>query len=113
MLWAVTCLSLSVVVYRGYCRYICPLGAALAAFNPLRKWGWIARRSECGTPCQTCRSRCDYQAIDQAGQIAYSECFQCMDCVAIYQDKKQCLPLVKEIKRQHIVIQIHAVTGNL
>jgi hypothetical protein len=36
-----------------------------------------------------------------------------MDCVAIYQDKKQCLPLVKEVKRQHIVIQIHAVTGNL
>jgi len=113
VLWAVTCLSLSVVVYRGYCRYICPLGAALAAFNPLRKWGWIARRTECGTPCQTCRSRCDYQAIDQVGKISYSECFQCMDCVAIYQDKKQCLPLVKEIKRQHIVIQIHAVTGNL
>ena len=113
VLWAVTCLTLSVVVYRGYCRYICPLGAALAAFNPLRKWGWIARRSECGTPCQTCRSRCDYQAIDQVGHIAYSECFQCMDCVSIYQDKKQCLPLVKEIKRQHIVIQIHAVTGNL
>ncbi len=113
VLWAVTCLSLSVVVYRGYCRYICPLGAALASFNPLRKWGWIARRTECGTPCQTCRSRCDYQAIDPVGQIAYSECFQCMDCVSIYQDKKQCLPLVKEIKRQHIVIQIHAVTGNL
>jgi polyferredoxin len=113
VLWAVTCLLLSVVVYRGYCRYICPLGAALAAFNPLRKWGWIARRAECGTPCQTCRSRCDYQAIDQVGHIAYSECFQCMDCVSIYQDKKQCLPLVKEIKRQHIVIQIHAVSGNL
>lgn len=113
VLWAVTCLLLSVVVYRGYCRYICPLGAALASFNPLRKWGWITRRKECGTPCQTCRSRCDYQAIDHAGRVAYSECFQCMDCVAIYQDKKQCLPLVKEIKRQQIVIRIHTASGNL
>ena len=31
IVWAVLCLGLSVFVYRGYCRYICPLGAALAA----------------------------------------------------------------------------------
>lgn len=103
--WAVGLLALSILVYRGYCRYICPLGAALAVFDPLRRWGWIARRDACGTPCQTCRHRCEYQAIAPAGKVAYSECFQCLDCVAIYHDDTQCLPLIQERKRR--VIHLH------
>ncbi len=103
--WAVGLLALSILVYRGYCRYICPLGAALAVFDPLRRWGWIARREACGTPCQTCRHRCEYQAIAPAGKVAYSECFQCLDCVAIYHDDTQCLPLIQERKRR--VIHLH------
>lgn len=104
LVWAIALLSLSVLVYRGYCRYICPLGAALAVLNPLRRWGWIARREACGTPCQTCRHRCDYQSISPAGQVSYSECFQCLDCVAIYQDDKRCLPLIQEKRRPVIPI---------
>lgn len=103
--WAAGLLALSVFVYRGYCRYICPLGAALAVFNPLRRWGWIARRDACGTPCQTCRHRCDYQSISPAGKVAYSECFQCLDCVTIYQDDRQCLPLIQQRKHKMIAIQ--------
>ncbi|MFM8466199.1 MAG: 4Fe-4S binding protein [Oxalobacteraceae bacterium] len=105
VVWATGLLMLSVFVYRGYCRYICPLGAALAVFDPLRRWGWIARRDACGTPCQTCRHRCEYQSIAPTGKIAYSECFQCLDCVAIYHDDKQCLPLIQERKRK--VIHLH------
>ncbi len=96
--WAVFCLGLGVVVYRGYCRYICPLGAALAAVNVLQRWSWIPRREACGTPCQTCRHRCEYQAIDKSGDVNYAECFQCLDCVSIYQDDQKCLPLVKQRK---------------
>ena len=96
--WAVFCLGLSVFVYRGYCRYICPLGAALAATNVLQRWSWIPRREACGTPCQTCRHRCEYQAIDRSGEVNYSECFQCLDCVSIYQDDQRCLPLIQQRK---------------
>ena len=96
--WAVFCLGLSVFVYRGYCRYICPLGAALAATNVLQRWSWIPRREACGTPCQTCRHRCEYQAIEPQGKVDYSECFQCLDCVSIYQDDQRCLPLIQERK---------------
>ena len=102
VVWAVGLLALSVFVYRGYCRYICPLGAALAALNPLRRWGWIARRDACGKPCQTCRHRCEYQSIAPSGKVSYSECFQCLDCVAIYRDDTQCLPLIQERKRKVI-----------
>ncbi len=96
--WAVLCLTLGVVVYRGYCRYICPLGAALAAVNVLQRWSWIPRREACGTPCQTCRHRCEYQAIEKTGDVNYAECFQCLDCVSIYQDDQKCLPLIQHRK---------------
>ena len=104
LVWAIALLALSVLVYRGYCRYLCPLGAALAILDPLRRWGWIARREACGTPCQTCRHRCDYQSISSVGKVAYSECFQCLDCVAIYQDNNRCLPLIQEKRRSVIPI---------
>ena len=103
--WAVVCLAFGLFLYRGYCRYICPLGAALASVNLLKRWNWIPRREECGTPCQSCRHRCEYQAIAPDGKIAYSECFQCLDCVAIYQDDQRCLPLIQERKRQVIPIR--------
>jgi transcriptional regulator of nitric oxide reductase len=110
--WAVVCLGFGVFLYRGYCRYICPLGAALASVNLLQRWQWIPRRAECGTPCQSCRHRCEYQAIAPDGKIAYSECFQCLDCVSIYQDPQRCLPLIQERKQSVIPIQsAHVQTG--
>jgi NosR/NirI family transcriptional regulator, nitrous oxide reductase regulator len=96
--WAVACLALGILVFRGYCRYICPLGAALAVMGHLRLWKWIPRRTECGTPCQTCRHGCGYQAIKPQGTIDYAECFQCLDCVTDYQDDQRCLPLIRDRK---------------
>ena len=109
VLWAGACIALTVFVYRGYCRYICPLGAALASMSFLRRWNWLARRAECGTPCQSCRHRCEYQAIEQSGKINYRECFQCLDCVSIYQDEQRCLPLIRQKKQRHPVIVIQPV----
>lgn len=106
VLWAVACLMLGVVIYRGYCRYICPLGAALASVNFLQRWSWIPRREVCGTPCQSCRHRCEYQAIAPTGKIDYSECFQCLDCVSIYQDDQRCLPLIQHRKAVGRVIPV-------
>ncbi len=106
LVWLAACLGLSVVVYRGYCRYICPLGAALAAVNVLQRWQWIPRREACGTPCQTCRHACEFQAIAPSGHVDYSECFQCLDCVSIHQDDHRCLPLIRERKGRVIPIAL-------
>jgi hypothetical protein len=111
--WAVACLLLGVFVYRGYCRYICPLGAALASVNFLQRWSWIPRREACGTPCQSCRHRCEYQAIAPTGQINYSECFQCLDCVSIYQDDKRCLPLIQQKKMTKTVIPLYPMNDEI
>ena len=87
-------LALGLVVYKGFCRVLCPLGAALALTGRLRRWDWIARRSECGAPCRLCEVRCRYGAIGRSGRVDYAECFQCLDCVAIHDDPKTCVPLV-------------------
>ena len=97
--WALACTLLSVFVFRGYCRYVCPLGAALALLGRIRLFAWIPRRKECGTPCQSCRHHCHYEAIAPTGDIDYTECFQCLDCVEIHDDAKRCLPLIVERKQ--------------
>jgi transcriptional regulator of nitric oxide reductase len=92
-------LVLGMVVNKAFCRYLCPLGAALALLGRVRLFDWIPRRAECGTPCQTCRHRCGYNAIRPSGDIAYEECFQCMECVVIHASDEQCAPRILERRR--------------
>ncbi len=92
--YAVFWLVLGMVMFKGFCRYVCPLGAVMAIGGLLRGRDWIARRDECGSPCQLCRVKCQYGAIKRTGEIQYSECFQCLDCVTIHDDPKQCVPLI-------------------
>ncbi|MES2758658.1 MAG: 4Fe-4S binding protein [Pseudomonadota bacterium] len=101
--YAVGLLLASMFVYKFFCRYLCPFGAALALLGKFRLLDWIPRRAECGTPCQTCRHRCDYQAITPAGAVSYDECFQCMDCVVIYSSDEKCAPLMLEVKRARTI----------
>ncbi|MEP1768864.1 MAG: 4Fe-4S binding protein [Sulfitobacter sp.] len=92
--YAVGLLVLSMVLFKGFCRYVCPLGAIMAIGGLLRGRAWIARRAECGSPCQLCKVKCSYGAIKKTGEIQYSECFQCLDCVTIHDDAAQCVPLI-------------------
>ncbi|KXB32233.1 4Fe-4S binding protein [Dechloromonas denitrificans] len=92
--WAAFLLLLSALYYKFFCRFICPLGAAITLGGRLRRWDWLPRRKECGQPCQTCRSRCEYDAIARDGHIIYDRCFQCLDCVGIYHDAQRCAPLI-------------------
>ncbi|GAA6142497.1 4Fe-4S binding protein [Hydrogenophaga sp. 5NK40-0174] len=108
VLWAVGLLALSAFVYKGYCRYICPLGAGVAVLGKVRLFKWLPRRAECGQPCQTCRRSCEYQAIEAQGAIDYNECFQCLDCVVIYESNDLCTPLVVE-KRKGKVIPVRSL----
>jgi len=101
--YAVLLVGAGALVYKAFCRYLCPLGAALALGGRLRRFDWLARRLECGKPCQTCRHTCEYQAIEPGGGIDYLECFQCMECVAVYQDEERCAPLVLARKGRRMV----------
>lgn len=98
VLWAVALVAFSLVTYKGYCRYLCPLGAAMAVLGKVRLLDWLPRREECGSPCQWCRHSCEYNAIKKNGAIDYDECFQCLDCVVIYENDDLCVPLIVENK---------------
>lgn len=99
VLWAAGWIAVSTVWFKGFCRSVCPLGAAMRLGGLLRLRNWIPRRAECGSPCQLCKVRCNYGAIAKSGEIRYSECFQCLDCVKIHDDTALCVPLVLEAKR--------------
>jgi len=92
--YALILLVLGGLYYKFFCRYLCPLGAAMALGGKLRLLDWLPRRSECGQPCQTCRHRCAYDAIEKSGAIRYERCFQCLDCVGIYHDAGRCAPIM-------------------
>lgn len=92
--YALFWLILGMVFFKGFCRYVCPLGAFMAIGGLIRGRDWIARRAECGSPCQLCKVKCQYGAIKKTGEIQYSECFQCLDCVKIHDDAATCVPLI-------------------
>jgi transcriptional regulator of nitric oxide reductase/ferredoxin len=97
--YAIAWILLGLVLFKGFCRYVCPLGAFMAIGGLIRGRAWIARREECGSPCQLCRVQCRYGAIEKSGRIDYSECFGCLDCVSIHDDPSRCVPLVLRDKR--------------
>ncbi|MEO1067105.1 MAG: 4Fe-4S binding protein, partial [Pseudomonadota bacterium] len=92
--YAVAWLALGMVFFKGFCRYVCPLGAIMALGGLLRGRNWIERRVECGSPCQLCKVKCSYGAIKKSGAVSYSECFGCLDCVTIHNDREKCVPSI-------------------
>ncbi|MEJ2381495.1 MAG: 4Fe-4S binding protein [Gammaproteobacteria bacterium] len=82
-----------------YCKYLCPLGAALAVPARLRLFDWLRRRKECGKPCQICAKECEIQAISDTGDINANECHYCLDCQVTYWDDHKCPPLVDRRRR--------------
>lgn len=83
-----------------FCKYLCPLGAALAIPSRLRIFNWLRRHKECGKPCQICAHECDIQAIDDIGAINVNECHYCLDCQILYWDAYTCPPMVQRRKRR-------------
>jgi len=82
-----------------YCKYLCPLGAALAIPARLRLFNWLRRRRECGRPCQICAEECEVRAINTLGEINPNECHYCLDCQVTFWNDHKCPPLVKRRKR--------------
>ncbi len=90
--WFLMLALASFVMWRPFCRYLCPLGAGLAIFNNFRLSG-PRRRVFCSS-CTICAKGCEPEAIRPDGTIDPRECLSCMDCEASYRNEAQCPPLV-------------------
>ncbi len=106
VLYALVLIGLAAVNRKFYCKYVCPLGAALAIPGRFRlfEW-WLRRRKECGKPCQVCAKRCPVGAIRTTGEINANECHYCLDCQVIYYNDQVCLPLIDRRKRREAQMQ--------
>jgi polyferredoxin len=77
----------TVFVRNLYCRFLCPVGAALGLLSNLTVFR-IKRWKECRT-CKICEKTCEWGAI-RGPVIVKSECVRCDDCERLYADTKKC-----------------------
>lgn len=87
----------SVFVRNLYCRFLCPLGAALGLLSTLTVFK-IKRWSEC-SQCRLCEKTCEWGAIRNR-KIIMTECVRCDDCERLYADQAKCPHWLLEIKRK-------------
>ena len=100
VVFAVALLAVGLFIERFYCRYLCPLGAALAIPARMRMFDWLKRYRECGAPCRRCANECMVQAIHPDGTINPNECHQCLHCQVLYQSPVKCPVVIsREAKR--------------
>ncbi|WP_299880319.1 NosR/NirI family protein [uncultured Sulfitobacter sp.] len=86
-------LTVGLYVERAYCRYLCPLGAALAIPAKLKIFDWLRRRPQCGRECRLCEQNCTVGAIDPLGRINPNECILCLRCQMIFHEPHTCTVL--------------------
>jgi polyferredoxin len=87
----------SIFVRNLYCRFFCPLGAALGLVSTLAPLK-IKRWSEC-SQCALCEKTCEWGAIRNR-KIVMAECVRCDDCERLYDDKTRCPHWLLDAKRK-------------
>ncbi len=101
VLFAVSLILAGLFIERFFCRYLCPLGAALAIPGRLRMFEWLKRYRDCGNPCMRCYNDCPVQAIHPEGHINPNECISCLNCQVLYHDDRKCPVVIqRRLKRE-------------
>ena len=75
----VVIIFLSILVYRPFCRYLCPLGAIYGLFNKISLYRYRIDETKC-TSCGACQKACkiDIKTFENPNSI---ECIRCGDCI--------------------------------
>ncbi|WP_251353518.1 4Fe-4S binding protein [Hominisplanchenecus murintestinalis] len=69
---------LSILIYRPFCKYICPLGAVYSVFNPISVFRYRIDREKC-VGCGACAKVCKMQ-VNPAENPNHPECIRCGQC---------------------------------
>lgn len=69
---------LSLIIYRPFCKYICPLGAIYSVFNPLSVFRYRVDKEKC-VNCGKCMQVCKMN-VDVLQNINSAECIRCGAC---------------------------------
>ena len=71
-------LLVSIVIYRPFCKYICPLGAIYSIFNPISVFRYRLDEKKC-ISCGRCKKVCQMN-IDPVENCNHLECIRCGRC---------------------------------
>lgn len=72
---------LSVVFYRPFCKYLCPLGAFYGFFNRVSMYRFTVDEKKC-TSCGACKNKCGMD-IPVWKKPNSMDCIRCGDCIKI------------------------------
>ena len=75
----VTCVFLSIITYRPFCKYVCPLGAMYGLFNPISLYRYEVDKNKC-IKCGACQKACDMN-IKVWEKPNSTECIRCGKCM--------------------------------
>ncbi len=75
-------LLISMIIYRPFCKYICPLGAIYSVFHPISVFRYRVDEQKC-TNCGVCAKVCE-MGCDPVKNANSPECIRCGKC------KKKC-----------------------
>lgn len=74
----VVTIFISIVIYRPFCKYICPLGAIYSVFNPISVFRYRVDKDKC-VACGACAEICD-MGCDPTKNANDPECIRCGKC---------------------------------
>lgn len=69
----------SIMIYRPFCKYICPLGAVYSVFNPVSLYKYRVDEDKC-TKCGACANACKMNVVPYVTPNS-AECIRCGACV--------------------------------
>ncbi len=68
----------SIIIYRPFCRYLCPLGAIYGLFNKVSVYRYYIDNDKC-TKCGACQNICEFD-IDVFNNPNSTQCIRCGKC---------------------------------
>ncbi|MBI4520038.1 MAG: 4Fe-4S binding protein [Gemmatimonadetes bacterium] len=113
LLWAIAIgiLGAAAIVPRFYCRYMCPLGAALALGSLLSPFR--IRRVDACSVCKVCEHHCPTGAI-RGPDIDFKECVRCNICEAKLSERAGvCKHDWEEVRYRLVLLKDHRARQRL
>ncbi len=80
ILLAITIIG-SIIIYRPFCKYICPLGAIYSPFNKISLFKMRYEKAQC-IGCKRCTKSCEMQ-LDPTKDANHTECIRCLKCKTV------------------------------
>lgn len=88
----------SIIIYRPFCKYICPLGAIYSLLNKASLYRAYVNENAC-THCKRCASVCK-MGVDITKTPNAPECIRCGDCKAACPSNAICFSFASKEKKE-------------